>query len=111
MTMLSIASQQGAEVWQETGLTPRQFAEENDRLKRENENVWREHGTMFHELATQTGDLRRQLADAMAALRECAETIESCDETDLLACDSDPHPPSALSVLAERARAVLAKYL
>ena len=47
------------------------------------------------------------LAEAARAL---LELIEGMDEADLLALDSDPHPPSSLSVAAADVRAALAAH-
>lgn len=45
--------------------------------------------------------------EAIDLLREIVEHIDLIPERKLLALDSDPHPPSVLSVLAERAREII----
>lgn len=88
----------------------------------------REHGNAIEFLAR---DLERELAvkdteidrlkkelgeaktDANALYNELSQLTEhicECDESKLLACDSDPHPPSVFHVYSKSAMTVLAKH-
>ena len=46
---------------------------------------------------------------ANRSLGDIVEHIGECDESDLLRCDSDPHPPSVFSVYMQQASAAIAK--
>lgn len=60
-------------------------------------------------LAADVEAMREAVREAERVLIDLVEHISECDESDLLRCDSDPHPPSVFSVYANFARATLAK--
>jgi hypothetical protein len=53
--------------------------------------------------------MREAIREAYLSLTNLVEHIEGCSERDLLACDSDPHPPSVFSVYGIHAKRTLAK--
>lgn len=66
--------------------------EEIDRLKKELGEAKTDANALYNELSQLT------------------EHICECDESKLLACDSDPHPPSVFHVYSKSAMTALAKH-
>ena len=67
----------------------------------------------YRELALTQSQLESHKQDAerlAERLREIVEHINECDERDLLACDSDQHPPSVFSVYAGEAEEALREH-